>query len=52
MRKLHRIAFGRFAEPEDIANAVGFLVQDASEYATGQTLFVDGGGSPGDALSP
>lgn len=51
-RKLHRIAVGRFAEPEDIANAVGFLMQDASEFITGQTLFVDGGSSLGNALLP
>ncbi len=51
-RKLHRIAVGRFAEPADIANAVGFLMQDSSEFITGQTLFVDGGSGLGNALLP
>lgn len=51
-RKLNRIAVGRFAEPADIANAVGFLMQESSEFITGQTLFVDGGSGLGNALLP
>lgn len=51
-RKLNRIAVGRFAEPSDIANAVGFLMQDSSEFITGQTLHVDGGSGLGNALLP
>lgn len=36
---------GRDGDPEDdIAPAVGFLLSDASQYVTGQTLMVDGGG--------
>jgi 3-oxoacyl-[acyl-carrier protein] reductase len=34
---------GRLGTPEDIANAVLFLIQPASSYITGQTLVVDGG---------
>lgn len=33
----------RFGRPEDIANAVGFLVSDEASYITGQALFVSGG---------
>lgn len=33
----------RAGEPEDIANAVAFLADDASGYITGQVLAVDGG---------
>jgi len=36
---------GRDGDPEDdIAPVVGFLLSDASQYYTGQTLMVDGGG--------
>jgi NAD(P)-dependent dehydrogenase (short-subunit alcohol dehydrogenase family) len=36
---------GRDGDPEaDIAPAVAFLLSDASQYITGQTLMVDGGG--------
>lgn len=34
---------GRVAEPEEIAELVGFLVSDRSGYITGATLDVDGG---------
>jgi 3-oxoacyl-[acyl-carrier protein] reductase len=36
--------WGRIAQPEDIARAVLYLASDLSEYVTGQTLFVTGGG--------
>ena len=36
---------GRDGDPEaDIAPVVAFLLSDASQYVTGQTLMVDGGG--------
>ena len=38
-----RIPLGRIAQPEDIANVVLFLLSDASDHVTGQTLSVDGG---------
>jgi NAD(P)-dependent dehydrogenase (short-subunit alcohol dehydrogenase family) len=34
---------GRLAEVEDMVGSVLFLVSDASEYITGQTIYVDGG---------
>ena len=37
------IPLGRVGRPEDIANAVAFLVSDAAAYITGQVLGVDGG---------
>lgn len=40
--RISRIAMGRIAEPEDIANAVLFLASDLSEYVSGQILGVDG----------
>ena len=38
-----RIPLGRIAEPEDVANAVLFFVSPASDFITGQTLYLDGG---------
>ena len=33
----------RLATPEEIANAVRFLVGDEASYVTGQTIVADGG---------
>jgi 2-deoxy-D-gluconate 3-dehydrogenase len=38
-----RIPLGRWAEPEDLAGTAVFLASDASDYITGQVIFVDGG---------
>jgi 2-deoxy-D-gluconate 3-dehydrogenase len=38
-----RIRLGRFEEPSDLVGAAVFLASAASDFVTGQTLFVDGG---------
>jgi len=38
-----RIPLGRIAEPDDVWQAVQFLVSPGSAFITGQTLYVDGG---------
>jgi 3-oxoacyl-[acyl-carrier protein] reductase len=38
-----RTPLGRFGTPEEIADAVAFLVSDEARYITGQVLAVDGG---------
>jgi 2-deoxy-D-gluconate 3-dehydrogenase len=40
---LSRIRLGRFEEPSDLVGAAVFLASAASDFVTGQTLFVDGG---------
>ena len=40
---LSRIPLGRLATPEDLICATIFLASAASDFITGQTLFVDGG---------
>ncbi len=41
------VPLGRKGEPEEIAQAVAFLVSDAASYMTGQIVFVNGGGPGG-----
>ncbi len=40
---LKRIPLGRFAEPEEVARVVSFLLSDAASMVHGVTLPVDGG---------
>ena len=40
---LDRIPLGSIGRPEDVANAVAFLLSEESAYITGQTLNVNGG---------
>ncbi len=40
---IERIPFGRFGNPEEMAGVAVFLASDASNYITGDTVFIDGG---------
>ena len=40
---LSRIPLGRWAEPQDLAGLAVFLASPASDYITGQVIFIDGG---------
>jgi NAD(P)-dependent dehydrogenase (short-subunit alcohol dehydrogenase family) len=42
---IDNILVGRIGTPEDVAHAVDFLLDDASDFVTGQALFVCGGTS-------
>ena len=45
-----RTPMGRWGEPDEVGQAVVFLLSDAASYITGQTLFVDGGWLASSAL--
>jgi NAD(P)-dependent dehydrogenase (short-subunit alcohol dehydrogenase family) len=49
-RKLNSTAMRRFAEADEIASAVIWLLSDASSYVTGAVMPVDGGYSAGKML--
>ena len=40
---ISKIPSGRLGKPEDIANAVVFLVSSESDYINGETIHVNGG---------
>lgn len=40
---LKLIPYGRIGDPADIGRMVAFIVSDAADYVTGQTIVVDGG---------
>lgn len=42
-RILRRVLARRFAEPQDVAHAIVFLLDENSQYITGHVLHVDGG---------
>jgi 3-oxoacyl-[acyl-carrier protein] reductase len=45
IEELHaKFPFGRVGQPEDIGNLAAFLCSDESEYISGQTIYVHGGG--------
>jgi NAD(P)-dependent dehydrogenase (short-subunit alcohol dehydrogenase family) len=44
---MSRIPWGRAAEPEDFIGALVFLASEASEFITGDILYVDGGSTAG-----
>ncbi len=47
-RLKQRLAVGRPGRPEDLAGALVYLASPASDYTTGQVLYVDGGFTTGE----
>ena len=44
---LERIPLGRLGEPEDFVGALLYFLSPASDFCTGQVLYVDGGFTAG-----
>lgn len=44
-KDLNNYPLGRFGQPEDVANAIIYLLSDASSWVTGTEIVVDGGRS-------
>ena len=44
----NRVALGRLGTPQDMAGTVAFLASSASDYVTGQCIYIDGGFMAGD----
>ncbi|WP_028307785.1 SDR family NAD(P)-dependent oxidoreductase [Desulfitibacter alkalitolerans] len=42
-KMVEQVPLGRFGEPEELVGTLLYLVSSASDYVTGQTIFVDGG---------
>ncbi len=43
-----RVALGRLGTPQDMVGTVAFLASSASDYVTGQCIYIDGGFMAGD----
>lgn len=46
-KQLEKIPLKKFAEPEDMANMIAFLVSDEAKFITGGDFMIDGGQSAG-----
>ena len=47
VQSLPRIPLGRLGEPEDLMGIVVYLLAPASDFCTGQVIYVDGGYTSG-----
>ena len=47
VQSLPRIPLGRLGEPEDLMGIVVYLLAPASDFCTGQVMYVDGGYTAG-----